>query len=40
VDKKSGKEVLFDIEDKINFSVFPGLQVRRCYGYVSVMVVI
>jgi glycine hydroxymethyltransferase len=26
VDKKSGKEVLYDIEDKINFAVFPGLQ--------------
>ena len=29
VDKKTGKEVPYDIEDKINFSVFPGLQVRR-----------
>jgi glycine hydroxymethyltransferase len=28
VDKKSGKEIPYDIEDKINFSVFPGLQVR------------
>jgi glycine hydroxymethyltransferase len=26
VDKK-GKEVMYDLEDKINFSVFPGLQV-------------
>jgi glycine hydroxymethyltransferase len=26
VDKKSGKEVMYDIEDKINFAVFPGLQ--------------
>lgn len=26
VDKKSGKEVPYDIEEKINFSVFPGLQ--------------
>jgi glycine hydroxymethyltransferase len=26
VDKKTGAEVLYDIEDKINFSVFPGLQ--------------
>jgi glycine hydroxymethyltransferase len=25
-DKKTSKEVLYDIEDKINFSVFPGLQ--------------
>ena len=29
VDKKTGKEVPYDIEDTINFSVFPGLQVRR-----------
>jgi glycine/serine hydroxymethyltransferase len=28
VDKKTGAEVMYDIEDKINFSVFPGLQVR------------
>ncbi len=28
VDKKSGAEVMYDIEDKINFSVFPGLQVH------------
>lgn len=26
VDKK-GKEIMYDMEDKINFSVFPGLQV-------------
>jgi hypothetical protein len=26
VDKK-GKETMYDIEEKINFSVFPGLQV-------------
>ncbi|KIY96195.1 glycine hydroxymethyltransferase, partial [Monoraphidium neglectum] len=26
VDKKTGKEILYDIEDKINFAVFPGLQ--------------
>ena len=26
VDKKTGKPVMYDIEDKINFSVFPGLQ--------------
>jgi len=26
VDKKSGKEIPYDIEDKINFAVFPGLQ--------------
>jgi hypothetical protein len=31
VDKKTGADVMYDIEDKINFSVFPGLQVRpRC----------
>lgn len=30
-DAKTGKPVMYDIEDKINFSVFPGLQVgRRC----------
>ena len=29
VDKK-GKEIMYDMEDKINFSVFPGLQVRDC----------
>jgi glycine hydroxymethyltransferase len=23
-DKKTGKEIPYDIEDKINFSVFPG----------------
>ena len=28
VDAKTGKEIMYDIEDKINFSVFPGLQVR------------
>ena len=26
VDKKTGTEVMYDIEDKINFAVFPGLQ--------------
>lgn len=26
---KKGKEIMYDIEDKINFSVFPGLQVRQ-----------
>ena len=26
VDKKTGAEVLYDLEDRINFSVFPGLQ--------------
>jgi glycine hydroxymethyltransferase len=26
VDKKTGAEVMYDLEDKINFSVFPGLQ--------------
>ncbi|KAI8469522.1 MAG: serine hydroxymethyltransferase [Monoraphidium minutum] len=26
VDKKTGKEIPYDIEDRINFSVFPGLQ--------------
>ncbi|XP_066063558.1 serine hydroxymethyltransferase, mitochondrial [Chamaea fasciata] len=26
VDKKTGKETLYDLEDKINFSVFPSLQ--------------
>ena len=29
VDKKTGAESMYDIEEKINFSVFPGLQVRR-----------
>ena len=24
---KKGKEIMYDLEDKINFSVFPGLQV-------------
>ena len=28
VDKK-GKEVMYDMDSKINFSVFPGLQARR-----------
>jgi glycine hydroxymethyltransferase len=28
VDAKTGKEIMYDIEDKINFSVFPGLQAR------------
>lgn len=28
VDKKTGADVMYDIEDKINFAVFPGLQVR------------
>ncbi|XP_030324015.1 serine hydroxymethyltransferase, mitochondrial [Calypte anna] len=26
VDKKTGKEILYDLEDRINFSVFPALQ--------------
>lgn len=26
---KKGKEIMYDMEDKINFSVFPGLQVRQ-----------
>lgn len=26
VDKKTGKETLYDLEDRINFSVFPSLQ--------------
>ncbi len=26
-DPKTGKPVMYDIEDKINFAVFPGLQV-------------
>lgn len=26
VDKKTGKEILYDLEDRINFSVFPSLQ--------------
>lgn len=26
VDKKTGKEVLYDLEDRINFAVFPSLQ--------------
>jgi glycine hydroxymethyltransferase len=26
---KNGTEIMYDIEDKINFAVFPGLQVRR-----------
>lgn len=26
VDKKSGKEILYDLQDKIDFAVFPGLQ--------------
>lgn len=25
---KKGNDIMYDIEDKINFSVFPGLQVR------------
>jgi hypothetical protein len=29
VDAKTGKEIMYDIEDKINFAVFPGLQARR-----------
>jgi glycine hydroxymethyltransferase len=29
VDKKTGANIMYDIEDKINFSVFPGLQVWR-----------
>jgi glycine hydroxymethyltransferase len=28
VDKKTGTNIMYDIEDKINFSVFPGLQAR------------
>lgn len=32
VDAKTGKPIMFDIEDKINFAVFPGLQVRACGG--------
>lgn len=34
VDAKTGKAIMFDIEDKINFAVFPGLQVWvwRCRG--------
>ena len=30
VDAKTGKEIMYDIEDKINFAVFPGLQVSLC----------
>jgi hypothetical protein len=26
---KKGNPVMYDLEDKINFAVFPGLQVRR-----------
>lgn len=26
VDKKTGKETLYDLEDRINFAVFPSLQ--------------
>ena len=25
---KKGEDIMYDIEDKINFAVFPGLQVR------------
>lgn len=32
VNKKTGEQVMYDIEDKINFAVFPGLQVSRCRG--------
>jgi glycine hydroxymethyltransferase len=28
-DAKTGKPIMYDIEDKINFAVFPGLQVRK-----------
>merc|ERR1719453_168086 len=26
IDKKSGKEIMYDLDEKINFAVFPGLQ--------------
>ena len=29
---KKGKDIMYDLEDRINFSVFPGLQVRRAEG--------
>ena len=36
---KKGKEVMYDLDNKINFSVFPGLQVRcllcPCLPYIS-----
>jgi len=31
-DAKTGTNVMYDIEDKINFSVFPGLQARLGYA--------
>lgn len=31
-DAKTGTNVMYDIEDKINFSVFPGLQARLVYA--------
>lgn len=41
VDKKTGKEVMYDIEDKINFSVFPGLQVRHhCNITAGILIVV
>ena len=34
-DKKTGTNIMYDIEDKINFSVFPGLQVRSLCAHHS-----
>lgn len=33
---KKGKEIMYDMEDKINFSVFPGLQVGRHLSMIQV----
>lgn len=32
VDAKTKKEIMYDIEDKINFAVFPGLQVKHTHA--------
>ena len=38
VDPKTKKDVMYDIEDKINFAVFPGLQVRQpAWGLLCVL---
>ena len=30
---KKGKDIMYNLEDRINFSVFPGLQVRPLMGF-------